>query len=257
MWGLGLRFWRSFRAWERPLQIAALTALVVLVLAVVAVFLGPYHLRGPALVSVFGSVIAFQLLVMWSLRGMQTAQSLAWGAFRRGEFEECIQILEMERDDGKANRSQLHLLAIAYKQLGRLSESEALARQLIAEDAEKTTAWRILGQMLMIAGRWQEAAEALERASQTHADSQVELGLVRFIWGEREVAAIEMRAALEKRQCSVSHEWLARIILGDDPELNDEAGEYWKDEAARFPQTEYGAALVKLLSEWIPDAPAP
>ena len=165
------------------MQIAALTALAVLVLAVVAVFLGPFHLRGPALVSVFGSVIAFQLLVMWSLRGMQTAQSLAWGAFRRGDFEECIQILEKERDDGKANRSQLHLLTIAYKQLGRLSESEALARQLIAEDAEKPTAWRILGQVLIIAGRWEEAAEALERTSQTHADSQVELGLVRYIMG--------------------------------------------------------------------------
>ena len=239
------------------MQIAALTALVVLVLAVVAVFLGPFHLRGPALVSVFGSVIAFQLLVMWSLRGLQTAQSLAWGAFRRGELEECIRILEKERDDGKTNRSQMHLLAIAYKQLGKLSESEALARQLIAEDAEKVTAWRILGQVLIIEGRWEEAAEALEHASQTHADSQVELGLVRYIRDEREAAAIEMRAALDKRQCSVSHDWLARFILGDDSEPIDEAGEYWKDEAARFSETEYSAALVKLLSERIPDAPAP
>lgn len=257
MWGLGLRFWRSFRTWGRPFQIAALTALIVLVLAVVAVFFGPLDLRVPALVSVFGSVIAFQLLVMWSLRGMQTAQSLAWGAFRRGEFEECIRILEKERADGKTNRSQLHLLAIAHKQLGRLSESEALARELIAEDAEKPTAWRILGQVLMIEGRWEEAAPALERASHTHADSQVELGLLQYIRREREAAAIEIRDALDKKQCTASHDWLARIILGDVPHLNDDAGDYWKDEAARFSQTEYGAALVKLISERIPDEPAP
>lgn len=248
MWGLGYRLWRTFRGWERPFQIAGILASLLLVAALVAVLIGPRELRATAWIAAFGSVVAIQLLVMWSLRGMQTTASLAWGAFRKGEYEECCQLLERLRDEGRANRNQRLLLAFCYKQLGKFQESETLARQLIAEDAEKAPAWRILGLVLMIQGRWEEAKQALEHASQSHADSLVELGLLRYLRSEQEKARDHMKRALEMGHCSDSHAWLAKRILAEDDARLRAVDEYWREEATRFADSDYGDLLARLIA---------
>ncbi|MCY4107166.1 MAG: hypothetical protein OXG02_10765 [Chloroflexi bacterium] len=248
MWGLGQRIWRAFRRWERPIQWAGMLAFFLWVAAVAAVSLGPRELRAPAWIAAFGAVVAFQLLVMWSLRGMQTTPSLAWGAFRRGEYEQCRQLLAGLQAAGEANRDQRLLLAFCTKQLGRLQESEALARQLIAEDAEKSPAWRILGLVLMIEGRWEEATQALERASQSHADSLVELGLLRLLKNEREQARDHLQHALQLERCSASHAWLAKRILAEEDAPMRADDEYWREEAARFADSAYGHLLARLIA---------
>ena len=243
MWGLGLRLWRVFQAWERPLQGAAGIALAILALALLAVLFAPLELRGPALVGAFGALIALQLLVMWALRGMQTAQSLARRAFQRGDFTSCCQLLEIEADAGRASRSMQILLAFAYRQQGLLKESEVLARQLTAADAQYSPAWRALGQTLLARGEFCEAALALARASELHADSRVELGLARHLAGERDAAATDMRDALAAVGLSASHAWLAGRVLGSAGEERADGSAYWREEAERFSHTEYGAAL--------------
>lgn len=257
MWGLGLRLWHSFQKWERSLRNAAGIALVIMVLALVAAILGPLELRAPALVGIFGSLIALQILVMWSLCGMRTVQSLAWRAFRHGDFERCRQLLEEESDKGKASRSSLVLLAFTYKQLGMLEESEALARRLIGADASYIPAWRALGQAMLVQSKWDEAAQALERASETQADSRVELGLARLLVGKEEAAAEAMREALAAMGCSVSHAWLARKILSRANDERREDGDYWRDEAARFSHTRYGVALAEIIDERVTDQALP
>ena len=71
MWGLGLRLWRAFSGVGRAVTGAACIALAILALALSAAIFGPLALRGPALLGAFGALVALQLLVMWSLRGMQ------------------------------------------------------------------------------------------------------------------------------------------------------------------------------------------
>ena len=249
MWGLGLRLWRAFRAWEGPLQGAACIALSILALALSAAIFGPLALRGPALLGAFGALVALQLLVMWSLRSMQTAQSLAWRAFQRSDFARCSQLLEMEYRAGRASRSMQLLLAVAYRQQGLLKESEALARQLTAADARYFPAWRALGQALLASGDFSEAAVALAQAGESHADSRVELGLARYLVGERDAAAADMREALAAVGLSASHAWLAGRILGGAGEEQADGSVYWREEAACFSHTEYGAALAEFFAE--------
>ena len=246
MWGLAPRLWRALRSWEGPHRWAAFTALGILALAFLAIFIGPHSLRIPAFVGALGALVALQLLVMWSLRGLQTAASLAQQAFQQGDYERCCQLLAADdRLPGGTSPSQQTLLALAYRQRGMLAESESLLRSLTVAEPIYPPAWRALGLTLLAQGDYSAAERALDQAQGAAIDWQVELGLTEHLAGEVARAQPRFRAALAKGNLSESHAWLARHLCGEE---GSAAGRnYWLDEARRFAETDYGVRLAVLL----------
>ena len=99
------------------------------------------------------------------------------------------------------------LLAFAYRQQGLLKESEVLAPTVDRGRRAVFPRLARVGADVVGERRVCEAALALARASELHADSRVELGLARHLAGERDAAATDMRDALAAVGLSASHAW--------------------------------------------------
>ncbi len=247
---LTLSLIRRFKQWERSVQIAVVTALVLFVVIVVIAGVGPQELRLPAVIGIIGLMLVLQVLVLWANRDMVTAYTEAQRAYLRGDFEAARAVLEAQGE--AADARALTLLGNTYRQLGKLEESEQVLGLALAQHPGDQFPLYGLGRTLMAQGRYAEAADRLEAALKGGAPDVVQVDLAEAYYrlddaegARRALAALGEVEQEPYRRLIVA---MMRWRLGDAPKPDDELVRegiaYWQATAERFGHTAYGAAVA-------------
>ena len=250
---LTLSLIRRFKQWERSVQIAVVTALVLFVVIVVIAGVGPQELRLPAVIGIIGLMLVLQVLVLWANRDMVTAYTEAQRAYLRGDFEAARAVLEAQGE--AADARALTLLGNTYRQLGKLEESEQVLGLALAQHPGDQFPLYGLGRTLMAQGRYAEAADRLEAALKGGAPDVVQVDLAEAYYrlddaegARRALAALGEVEQEPYRRLIVA---MMRWRLGDAPKpdaaLVGEGIAYWQATAERFGQTAYGAAVAQVV----------
>ncbi len=210
-----------------------------------------------AVLGLFGLFVVVQGVILWRMGQQRPALRKARRAFLRGDFEAVLRLLEDERAAGQADATSLTLLGNAYRQLGRLSESEDRLQEALAADLASPLANYGLGRTRLARGDYEAAAELIAQALEhgAHPVVRVELALAHHYAG-RQAA---MLAALEQATpvpLEAHRELLAAYLSWQGGALEAPAARsrmgkaqaglaLWQAEAARFAATSYGAALAQ------------
>jgi len=152
----------------------------------------------------------------------EAAHQLGSLAFAHGNFSEAAEAFQSEADaeddltlhplgplfggSGRRARAQARLyLGLSLRELGQAEAAEAALRQAIALDPGEALAWGVLGDLLMAANRFGEAAESYRQALKNVADEQGlrslrnDLGVALFRGGDLDEAAAEFKAVLKEK----------------------------------------------------------
>ncbi len=254
------RLRRDVQTWERSTRIAFAVGLVLLVVAVLIALVAPPDARVPVLVGAGALLIVLEFTVLWGNRGMISAYTRAQRLYLDGELEAARDLLEAARE--KADARTLTLLGNTYRQLGQLSESEAVLSEAINKAPERYFSYYGFGRTLLSEGRYAEAVDAIQRALEIGAPTvvQVDLAEAYYRLNQPGAALAALRAAgasdgrLEEPQRALMAEYLL-YRLGAAPPPSSElvrAGLlYWQATAERFRETPYGAALTNDVDEML------
>jgi tetratricopeptide (TPR) repeat protein len=101
-------------------------------------------------------------------------------AFRHGQFDQAAVSLERLRAESGLSPGQLSQLGYAYTMLQQLREGEKCFREA-AEVAPGPQTWSNLGNILRLRGKYEEAAEIINRALEkepSNTDAQTNLALI-------------------------------------------------------------------------------
>lgn len=246
---LTLSLIRRFRQWERPAQIAVVSALVLFVIIIIVAGVGPQELRLPAVIGIVGLMLVLQGVMLWANRDMVTPYTGAQRAYLRGDFDRALALLEAEDADARS----LTLLGNTYRQLGRLDESEMVLWAALGQLPDNEFPLYGLGRTLLSQGRYAEAAEKLEAAIGAGAPAVVQVDLAEAYY--RLGDANRTRAALAASDDAEQEPYRALIVaylrwrLGDAAKpaagLIRDGLDYWQATAGRFAHTPYGAAVAE------------
>ena len=241
---------RSFRAWDRPTQIAMLTAIFLFLPTIVALIIGTPQLRQPALIGFIGLIIATQVIFMWGNRTMVTPYTQAQRHYLVGDFERARQVLENPQSDGDVR--SLTLLGNTYRQLALFDKSEeVLTKALDLRPFDHFPLYGI-GRTLLVKGLFAQAAAKIKQALDAGAPTIVQFDLAEALYrqGADLDARLALRAAQEiadepHRALMVAY-MLYRLGEGERPahDLIIAGLPYWRDSAHRFQMTPYGQMLA-------------
>ena len=118
-------------------------------------------------------------------------------AFRHGQFDQAAVSLERLRAESGLSPGQLSQLGYAYTMLQQLGDGEKCFREA-AEIAPGPQTWSNLGNILRLRGKYEEAAEIINRALKkepSNTDAQTNLALI-FRQLNRHQEAIEILRSL-------------------------------------------------------------
>jgi tetratricopeptide (TPR) repeat protein len=243
---------RSFRAWDRPSQIAMLSVIPLFLLTLVMLTFATPQLKQPALIGLIGLVIAAQIIFMWGNRHMVTPYTQAQRHYLDGNFEFARQVLENLQSNGKADVRSLTLLGNTYRQLGLLDESEeVLTKALDLRPFDHFPLYGI-GRTLLVKGLFAQAADKMNQALDAGAPLIVRFDLAEAFY--RQGLDDQARVALHAIQEIVDEPHRALMTaymlyrLGEEQapahDLVINGLSYWQDNAARFQATPYGQMLA-------------
>jgi predicted Zn-dependent protease len=249
---------RSYPTWDRPPQIALVSALILLVPTVIIAFAAPETVRPFAWFGAGMLLLTAQIAVMWGSRGMVGVVTLAQRAYLAGDLARARTLLEGLRAKERADFRALTLLGNVYRQEGRLDDSLTILYEAVDKDSNHPFPLVGIGRTLIAMGDYAAAAETLERALASDAPSGVWIDLAEAYM--RAGRPDDARAALERAPESLSEAsaalmaaWLRyQVGGGDAPDPTTIAAglPFWRAAAARFAQTPYGAALADDLRAW-------
>ncbi len=246
------QFWSQFRRWERPAQIGFALVVLLLPLVLIVIGFGPFELRPPALVGLFGLVVVGQLIFMWANRGMITIYTKAQRLYLDEQFEAACTLLEEWRVTGKADMRGLTLLGNAYRQLGWLDQSEAVLLEALNISPNHHYPLYGFGRTLLIQGRYAEAAEKIEQALVDGAPAVVRLDAAEAYYrgGQHAAASHHIQAVLPELTEPHRH-LMGQYLLyrmgnnpAPQPALVAEGVGYWRVHAERYAHTPYGQVLA-------------
>ncbi len=243
---------RSFRAWDRPTQIAMLTAIFLFLPTIIALIVGSPQLRQPVLIGLIGLIIATQIIFMWGNRTMVTPYTQAQRFYLVGDFERARQVLETSQSTDKVDVRSLTLLGNTYRQLALLDESEeVLTKALDLRPFDHFPLYGI-GRTLLVKGLFAQAAAKIKQALDAGAPTIVQFDLAEALYrqGTGDDTRLALRAAQEiadePHRALMAAYMLYRLGEGEPPprELVIAGLPYWQDNADRFQMTTYGQLLA-------------
>ena len=245
-------FFRQFRAWERPAQIAFFIAVILLFLAGGVVAFGGQNLRTPSVIGFGGLVIAIQIIILWANRGMVTPYTQAQRFYLVEDFASARDLLEEVRQRGKADWRSLTLLGNTYRQMGDLEPSEAVLLEALNNAPNHHFSLYGFGRTLLVQGRYAEAVDVLNRALDAGAPSIVRLDVGEALYRVgRPLEAVEQLGmvplASDEPQRALMLAYLRyRLGSGERPDtaLLHDGLPYWEAAAQRYHQTPYGQTLT-------------
>jgi len=248
---------RRFRAWDRPSQIAMLTALGLLLLTFVVLTWGAPELRQPVLIGLVGLIIAIQFVFMWGNRGMVTPYTQAQRAYLAERFDQAREILEDLELTGKTDVRSLTLLGNTYRQLGRLDESEEVLTKALALRPLDHFPLYGIGRTLLVKGLFAQAADRISQAIDAGAPSIVQFDLAEALYRQalddqaRAVLATEVDIAQEPHRALMAAYMRYRLGVGQPPtpDVIVAGLPYWQESAARFQATPYGQMLAEDIQQ--------
>jgi tetratricopeptide (TPR) repeat protein len=247
------RILNMLRAWDRTSRTALALAFFLLLLVLLVLAFGPLSMRLPAIIGFFGLVIAMQIIILWANRGMVTPFTRAQRYYLEEDFESARDILEKLRETGKADVRALTLLGNAFRQLGRLDQSEVVLREALTIQPNHHFPLYGFGRTLLVQGYYIEAAETIRQALSAGSPPIVQLdaGEALYRAGETEEALRMLQAGLvdahEPHRRLMAEYLLFRLGIRDVPALTllEEGLPYWEASAERYYHTPYGQHLAE------------
>jgi tetratricopeptide (TPR) repeat protein len=172
--------------------------------------------------------------------------------FVQGNFDEAAEMLESLPEDTVEVRT---LLGNAYRQLGRLEESEQVLRDALASNGRSAFPLYGLGRTLLAAGNFSGAAEAIRAALENGGRKVIraDLALAHYLSGDESAAVEAAKSVAGTLQIEPYRILMVNYLLhslADDARAPDvmrrtRAGlDFWKNEARRFAETDYGRRLA-------------
>ena len=249
---------RRLPSWDPASKLSLGIAIVLLLLLFWLGIEGPQSLRIPARFGAFGLLLTVQLIFFWGNRRAISPYHQAQRHFVAGDYGSARKILEQIPDSGRASVDALVLLGNTYRHLGEFELGRKTLQRALQLKPDYHYAWYAAGKLSLVAGRFGEAADELERALATGAPALVhfDAGLARFMHGEQ-ARAIEHFS----RYCAGATDEPEKVALvricqfiADQSDLPhaSEIGDHlslWQDEAAKYAGTPYGENLGELVEQ--------
>jgi Flp pilus assembly protein TadD len=246
--------WRDLPDWVRRVVIGVGVAALLLV---VLTFVGSREIQIAAVVGLFVLFLGVQALILYVIWQQHPEVRQARRLYLAGDFEAAIGVLEAaEATPRGLDTIGLTLLGNAYRQTGRLEESERVLRAAYETDPDQPIVSYGLGRTLLAGGAYADAAalitQALDRRGQPVIVS--DLGHAQYRAGLHEEALRSLRQAtkleMESYRALLVTYLLARLEgepsgLELQRRLSPHAQglDVWRAEAARFSTTAYGLAM--------------
>jgi len=180
------------------------------------------------------------------------AQSL----FMQGKFDEAAALLETMPRESESVQAKT-LLGNTYRQLGRLKESETVLRKaLMTSGTDNAFPLYGLGRTLLAGGDFPGAAQTIREALESGGRKVIsaDLALAYYLSGDESAAAAEAKSVAGMLQIEAYRVLMVNYLLhtvAEDPRALDvmrrssEGLEFWKSEARRFADTDYGNRLAQ------------
>ncbi|TVR21054.1 MAG: hypothetical protein EA396_08975 [Anaerolineaceae bacterium] len=249
---LTAQIFKRLSNWERPAQIGFFMALVVLLpLLVVAVSAADSGIRAAAALSAVAVMMVMQGIFLWANRNMVTPFAAAQRAYRAGEFEQALAILEKLRADGKRDVSALTLLGNTYRQVGQLEKSAAILSECLNIYPTHYFPLYGFGRTLLAQGHYARAAENIHAALENGAPAVVRFDLAESHYrsGDTEAArrlllAVRPELDDEPHRALMADYLLHQLAERPAPDVSADALAFWRTQAHLFRDTPYGQAVA-------------
>jgi tetratricopeptide (TPR) repeat protein len=247
-----LRIARDFRTFERPVQLALLLGVVLLVVTGIFVFVLPQDIRLAACFGALGLTVVMQAAVLYAYRGMVTPLGRARQEYLNGRYEAVIATLRPVYEAGKADFKTLVLLGNAARQAGDLEFSKTILYEALNNSPEHHFALYGIGRTLLAEGQYADAAQVFSRARSAGAPAGTALDLAEasFRAGDAAGAAAALKEVPELETLAEPYRaWLLallrlRLAHETPPETAFEGEPYWRAAAMQFNGTPYGQSLL-------------
>ncbi|MBN1963934.1 MAG: hypothetical protein JW910_04775 [Anaerolineae bacterium] len=258
--------------WRRQLRLAwgnlpgsirrlLLAALITAVLLLVLSFAGGHDLQLAAVLGLFALFIAVQAVILWLLWRQNPEFRRARRAYLAEDFAGVIVELEPLEAEGRLDAGGAALLGNAYRQLGRLAESERVLRAAHEADPDSPFPAYGLGRTLFAQGLYTDASALIAHALARRGQPTIvaDLGHAQCRAGQHDAALESLRQAdrieLEPHRALMTRYLLWRLE-GEPADVDivarltryDHGLATWHAEAERFQETPYGAALAADLA---------
>lgn len=260
MFWLIRRIIRDFPSYERPVQLALVAGVLLLVIAFVIFLVGSPEIRVPTLIGIIALVLVVQLSVLWGNRGMVTPVVAAQRAYLQEDFAAVLGLLEPLREARTGDMRALALLGNTYRQLGRLAESREVLLEALDKAPDHHYPLYGFGRTLLSQGEYTSAAEVLLRALNAGAPqiAWLDVAEAHYRSGDfpnAESALVKAEPALQgavDAYRKLLAAFLRKHLTGEvsiRPEIVAEGLPYWRAAAERYVQTPYGQAVAAELDE--------
>ena len=189
--------------------------------------------------------------VLGKATGWAAVQFLAGSLFQRMDrHEEAMVALNRALDANPAHLLARQLLAISEARLGRIEQALQTIQPLRNEQIQDARILQTIGQVLLQAGRIDEAADALERAARIDPSStevRIQKAAISYATGDRERAFAELQAAHDMADDVRTGSALAVMLLrGGD---SDRALGVAKDLARQLPDDVRAQSLLGIVHQ--------
>lgn len=244
--------WRNMPVSLRRLTYGLLVAAAVML---ALSFVLPPEQQLWAVVGLFALFVVVQGAILVQLGRQRPAVRQARRMFLQEDFEGVIQILEVDREAGQADVVSCTLLGNAYRQLGRLPESEAVLRDAVELDASSPFAAYGLGRTLLAKGQFSDAATWIAQAVAQGGQPVIliELALAQYYAGDT-TASLQALLRAEQYHLEPSRMLMAvylrwRLNELTEQEARTQLAAYstglaaWEAESIRFAATPFGGLL--------------
>jgi tetratricopeptide (TPR) repeat protein len=178
--------------------------------------------------------------------------------FVEGKFDEAAALLESLPDESAQVKT---LLGNTYRQLGRLKDSEVVLRKALTSPALKSgkaVAFPLygLGRTLLASGDFPGAAQTITEALESGGRKVIraDLALALYLSGDESAAVEAAKSIAGMLQIESYRALMVNYLLhhlAEDPQAMDvmrrssDGLEFWKSEARRFADTDYGKRLAQ------------